>query len=285
MLDNSTVWELFSWLWLGLAVWFLKAWFVGDLNLVSVYFYINSHFKLIFFITFYLQIWWMPRLRRTSLMMDYKILMYLWIIFDIVTVIAHWFIWKDNGKWSGDSIGPLIVGILYVLLIVVWFYIFNVLYRVRVSFWIATVAFAVCLATTIWFIILQTIPGILMIIVTVWNLYFWYWNWELCRRNTVGGNVDILGEGQVLVSDNANAIPCNDAFARAGRRSFLKFRSTSKFNQIPVVLGRNSDVVNRQDIYVPQSQFQGQWTGQQTQFQGQFVNEEFQPNSQSNIHF
>lgn len=260
VLLNSNTWELISFIFVGLTFWLAKMWLVGDFILV----------------------YWLPRLRKTSLMISYKLLIYLWLVFDILLTLAQFFIYDEFNKWASPSTGPLIISFIYLVGTIVWFYIFNVMYRIRTSFWIATVLFAISLAITVWFIILQTLAGVLSIIVTVWNLYFWYWSWELCRQNTVAGNTNILGQGQVVVSPDPNAVPCNEAFVRAGRQSFVRFKPTSKFGQMPVVLGRNSDVVNRQQVFVPQNQFQGNFvTGQPTQFQGQFVGQQLSHQSQT----
>jgi hypothetical protein len=76
MIPNSTVWDLVVWLVAGLVPALINAWFIGDLVLI----------------------YWIPRLMRTSSMLSYKTIMYLWFVFDVLAAAAAWFIWKDQGK-------------------------------------------------------------------------------------------------------------------------------------------------------------------------------------------
>ena len=198
-------------------VWLMKAWFVGDFVLAS----------------------WMPRMLKTTGMIDYKLFMYIWLIFDMAASIATWFVWKDNGKWAGISLIPLIIASIYFFTTVLYFYVFNVFYRIRISLYISIFMAALSLTLAIWYFILQTAPGIIAIFVFLWNGYNFFWIFMFSRANTVNGKIKTSGKADITVAETADVIPCEEAFKKAGRRSF--FTARNKFGGMPTVIGKGSD--------------------------------------------
>jgi len=218
----STVWDFFGWSWLGLAVWFAKAWMVGDFVLM----------------------YWMPRLTRTSIMIDYKLLMYMWLIADVATTTAAWFIWAEQGHWFGASMLPLITVCVYLGFTLVWFVLFNCYYKIAICFYISIVTLALAIGVAVWFFILNFVPGVIMTVVAAWNLYFFCWNWNLYSSNTQNGSVNIVGSPSIVMTGDPNAIPMSSTCARAGRTLF--FRATSKFTNGMPTVGEGNDAVNYQ---------------------------------------
>jgi hypothetical protein len=169
--------------------------------------------------------------------------MYLRLPIDLISVLASWFIWKDNGKWTGFSTLPLIFVSVYYFLTVLLFYLFNVWYRIRISFYLSIAIAIFSIGISIYYFIFQITPGILSIVVALWDVYYLYWSYSLFSNNvSTKGKVQTGGKAQYIVSSDPNAIPTEEAYARAGRKLF--FNPNQKYGSLPVVIGRGNDAVN-----------------------------------------
>lgn len=216
-LDVTPAWAFFSWLFVGLWAAATSAWLIGDLTML----------------------YWVPRLTRAAWMLNPLPMLGVWLLADILTVVAHWLVWLDNGGWR-DALGALLFGLFYVLATIAWHGVLYWFHQIRAAFWTSIVAAALAVATTIWFWVLgNTTAGVLMLIVLAWVFYVSLWNFQLARLNTVNGRVRRAGataEPLVFQRDDAGAPPPSQ-WDRVGRRcpferQFTKFTNgTTKFGR------------------------------------------------------
>lgn len=204
---TTLVWSFFSWLFVGFWASATSSWLIGDLTMLH----------------------WIPQLTRARWMLNPRPMQLIWAIAHVLTVIAHWFVWRDNGGWSGE-LGALLIGFIFVVTTVVWHGSLYWFHQIRISFWISIVMAALAISATIWFWILGVVPGVLMLFVLIWVFYISLWNFQLVRLNTVSGRVRRMGRTQTATFQQDNAgLPPPSVWSEAGRRcpyerQYMKFR-------------------------------------------------------------
>ena len=250
MFQVTAVWSFFSWLFVGLWASATSIALIGDLTMLH----------------------WIPQLTKASWMLNPRPKQLLWIIAHSLASVAHWFIWKDNGGWPG-ALGPLLIGFIFMLFTIIWHFVLYWLHQIRASFWVSIIMAALALATTIWFWILGTTPGLLMLFVLIWIFYIALWSFRLTQLNTVAGRVRRTGTQQTLVlqqETDQRPIPPPSVWSDAGRRcpferQYQQFQGGSQFQRGPAYV-RPGDAVN---IYGPSGAVQQQTSQQQQNQQRQ----------------
>merc|ERR1711934_835765 len=182
-------------------------------------------------------LYWVPQLNKRSWMLNPRPMQLIWLVAYLATAIAHWLVWRAENGWRGAAFGALLVGVIFVVSAIVWHAVLYWYHQIRISFFIAIVMAALAIATAVWFWILQTVPGIIMLVVMIWIFYVVLWNFQLMRMNTLRGRVRMAGTSAQLTLQPENAgIPPPEVWMEAGRacpfqREFDKFRSgTSMYN-------------------------------------------------------
>ncbi len=236
-IEISLTWSFFSWLFAGLWVAATNAWLIGDLT----------------------TLYWLPRLNKKEWMLNPRPMTLIWAIAAILTVIAHWFVWKENNGWTG-ALAPLLIGFIFLVSTMVWHAIFYWFHQIMTSFWITIVMAALAITTTIWFWVLDVTPGVLMLFVMVWVFYVSLWNYQLVRLNTSSsGRVRQEGMGKLVLQQDGESVPPPETWDQAGRRCpyirpVQKFRSGSRTKRGPVYV-RPGDAV---DIFTTDNNSQRQ---------------------------
>jgi tryptophan-rich sensory protein len=169
-IGESTVWDFMAWLFMGLFATMFSWWTIGDLT----------------------QIYWLPMLNREEWMITPRWMMKYWAGVYVIGSVAAWHVWRDEGGWPGAT-GPLTVYVLVVAFAMLWHLMLFWMHRIQASFYIGGVVGALAVWATVWFFLADVVPGILMLIMTLWIFYVVYWNFMLARCNMTGGKVRKCG--------------------------------------------------------------------------------------------
>lgn len=212
MVQSSLTWIFFSWLFLGLTTAFSSMWFVGELT----------------------RLYWMPCLTKMGWMLGPTTLMGVWSLMDVVASVAQFLVWHFGGGWETGALGPLLLAVIFMLLTVVWHMVFYWFYQYTVAFYISIILVALAIAQTIWFWIVSTAAGIIMLIVLIWIGYVSLWNFGLVRSNMVGGKAQRLGTSKkgVIIQTAKAGVPNSKDWRKVWRKSpFLKCEKTLQKNE------------------------------------------------------
>lgn len=193
-MGESTVWEFFAWLNLGLFATAFSWWTVGDLT----------------------QIYWLPMLNKTEWMMNPRWMMRYWLFVYSIASVAAWIVWRDAGGWT-ESSGPLTAYTLTIFFAITWHWMLFMKHQIQFSFYLAVVFTGLSMLTTVWFFLTDTVSGILLLITTLWVLYVTSWNFMLVRCNTTERGKVRKYSDRLTFQQVGAGLPQPDMWHAAGR--------------------------------------------------------------------
>lgn len=192
----SSAWDFLAWFNVSLAATFFGWWAIGDFT----------------------RVYWLPLLKRKDWMMEPRWMQFFWAVAYVLLNISSFLIWEEQGGWE-LNLGPLTLSIFTTIFACIWHYVLYCNHRIQLSFYVAVLTAVLGLVTTIWFFILDVVPGIFTLIVLIWLFYIAAWSYTLTGMNMKpDGNVSLTGGNPRLVFQTINSgLPRPEDWYAAGR--------------------------------------------------------------------